>query len=577
MLKLLRVTHLATVESLEIVFHHGLNILTGDTGAGKSILVAALRLALGGRARTELVRTGAEAARVEAAFRVADPFVQAALAERGFGRPGPHGVDLVLTREVSANGRSRALVDGRAVRVSELATLAALLVDVTAQHAHHALVDARTHIRSLDASAGVDTRDMRARWRALQRARAELAEAEAALAERDLRQSRLEAGLKAVDELRPERGELPTLEAELERLSHAEGLASAAEAAHRLLYAADAALVARIARAADDVARMGRHDPALAELGERLHSACLDLQEVARDLGRYAAAVDASPGRLQAVQERVRGLQRLARQHGGDLDAVHAWAKTAREELDALADAEGQRDRSAAAVAAADRHAREEAARLETQRRAAAAELGAGMTRELADLGMPDARVEVSVGPRGDEAAAPELGPDGHDHVEFLLASNPGEAARPLARIASGGELSRALLGLKRVLAAAAPAGTWLFDEIDTGVGGAVADAIGRKLASIAAHHQVLCITHAPQVAAFADRHLQVHKRVEDGRTYSGVTPLDDPARVDELARMLGGAQVTPATRQVARDLAVAAQAVAASERAPGDRSLAAK
>lgn len=558
MLTLLRVTQLATIESLELSLHPGLNILTGDTGAGKSILVAALRLALGGRARTELVRTGAPAATVQATFQVHDAIARDRLAALGVGRDVPGGIELVLGREVSATGRSRATVCGRPVRVSKLAEIAGLLVDVTAQHAHHALLDPSTHIGSLDAAAGIALGEMRARWRVLHSARAALAAAEQALVDRDAREARLTAGLESFDVLKPQPGELAELEQELDRLSHAEGLARAASSAHRLLYAADAALVPRISRAADDVSRMGDHDPELAELGERLHGAVLDLQEVARDLGRYASSVDASPGRLQTVQERVRGLRRLARDHGGDLESAQAWAEAARQELDALADAEGARDRCAEAVRVAEAAAREEAERLTALRHTAAEELGAGITRELADLGMPNARIAVAVAPRADTGV---LGPDGQDAVEFRLASNPGEAPRALARIASGGELSRALLGLKRVLAAASAVGTWLFDEIDTGVGGAVADAIGRKLAGVAAHHQVLCITHAPQVAAFADQHLRVAKEVRGGRTYSGVTALDANARVDELARMLGGSRVTPATRQAARDLATTAQA----------------
>ena len=556
MLSLLRVQNLAIIESLDLELGPGLNILTGETGAGKSILIAALGLVLGARGRSELVRSGADRAIVEGLFDVRDPGCAARLEAAGVDVQG----ELVVRRELLASGRTRAFVNGRLTTAAQLKALARGLVDISSQHQHHTLVDPATHLDHLDAFASLarargDVGSAVVAWKSGREAREG---AHRALRDRAEREDLLRFQLEEVDALAPEAGEDIRLAEERERLAHGAGLLAAASGAHEALYGAERALCARVARWVEQVVGAGVHDPALAELGDRLSGAQVELQEAALDLGRYAERLDADPRRLRGVEERLDALRRVVRKHGDDLAALLAWRDAARTELDALAVGEERLERldaelaslAAAALAAADL--------LSAARQAAADGLGDAISRELASLGMGGARVAVSVDPLqsgGVEVSGTRLGESGRDRVEFLIAPNPGEEPRPLARVASGGELSRALLALKRVLAAGGPVGLYVFDEVDTGVGGAVAEVIGQKLSDVAAHHQVLCITHAPQVAAYGEQHLHVHKVVEGGRTFCRVAVLDPEQRVGELARMLGGIDVSAATRQAARDL----------------------
>lgn len=560
MLSLLRVQNLAIIESLELELGPGLNVLTGETGAGKSILVAALGLVLGARGRSELVRTGADRAVVEGLFDIRDARLAARLDAAGVEAAG----ELVVRRELLATGRTRAYVNGRLTTAAQLKALARGLVDISSQHQHHTLVDPSTHLDHLDAFAALAgmRSEVAATVAALRAGRAAWDAAKTALQGRAEREDLLRFQLAEVEALAPAAGEDGQLVEERERLAHGARLLATSSRAHRALYAAEDALCARVSRLVDDVVVAGSHDPRLAELGERLSGAQVELREAALDLGRYAERLDADPARLGAVEERLDALRRVVRKHGEDVAALLAWRDAAHAELadleageDRLEKLQGELgERGVAALAAADG--------LSAARKAAADELGRAISQELASLGMGGARVAVSVDAvesGGLEVQGARLTASGRDRVEFLIAPNPGEAPRPLARVASGGELSRALLALKRVLAEGGPVGLYVFDEVDTGVGGAVAEVIGHKLADVAAHHQVLCITHAPQVGAFGNRHLHVHKVVEGGRTFSRVRALDAEERVHELARMLGGIDVSPATRQAARDLRSAA------------------
>ena len=561
MLTLLRVQNLAIIESLELELGPGLNILTGETGAGKSILLAALGLVLGARGQSQLVRTGADRAVVEGLFDVRDPGSAARLRAAGVDVEG----ELVVRRELLASGRTRAYMNGRLTTAAQLQALARGLVDISSQHQHHTLVDPNTHLAHLDAFAVLAGRreEVGAAVGALRAGRVARDAARRALRDRVEREDLLRFQLEEVDALAPEPGEDVRLLEDRERLAHGAGLLSAAEAGHHALYGAEQALCARIARVVDEVVGAGVHDPALAELGARLCSAQVELQEAALDLGRYAERLDADPARLRGVEERLDALRRVVRKHGADLDALLGWRDAARAELAELGASEGRLESLEAELCALSSAALAAADSLSAARRAAADGLGDAISRELGSLGMGGARVAVSVDPLqtgGVEVGGVRLGLTGRDRVEFLIAPNPGEEPRPLARVASGGELSRALLALKRVLSAGGPVGLYVFDEVDTGVGGAVAEVIGQKLSDVATHHQVLCITHAPQVAAYGDQHLHVHKAVAGGRTFSRVRVLGPESRVRELARMLGGIDVSAATHQAARDLLASAR-----------------
>jgi DNA repair protein RecN (Recombination protein N) len=561
MLSLLRVRQFAIIDRLDLELGPGLNVVTGETGAGKSILVHALQLVLGAKGRGDVVRTGSAAAEVEALFDVrADPVARARLDAAGL-----HGDDdeLLVRRVVQANGRTRAYVNGRLATAAQLAQLARGLVDISSQHEHHGLVDPGRHLDFLDAFGRHDHLRIE-----VARAHADLAAAAAALRAAEdenpaEREDFLRFQLREIDDLAPEPGEDDRLAGERERLRHAERLASVAGQAEAALYADDHAACTLLARVQDDLRDAVVIDPSLSSLAEQMTTVRAQLEELALELGRYARDVTVDPDRLAEVEERLDRIQRLKRKYGGDIDGVLAHRQRVEAELDAL-DAREQRllelrarrDRAAQAAGKV-------AKRLRAARRKAATALGEGIGTELRGLGMGDARVVVDVAPlvgRDDDELAVDgarLTPTGADRVEFLIAPNRGEEPRPLRKIASGGELSRAMLAIKRVLADVGDAGVYVFDEVDAGVGGAVAETIGRKLEDVAGHHQVLCITHLPQIAVYADRHFRVQKEVaDDDRTRSTVVALrTETDRLEEVARMLGGLRVTDRTRAAAAEM----------------------
>lgn len=539
MLRCLRVRQLAIADDIELVLGDGLNIVTGETGAGKSILVDALQLVLGGRANPELVRTGAERAEVEALFDLS-PGDRDRLAGRDVGE------ELVLRRVVEAAGRSRAYIDGRLATASELAEVARGLCDISSQHEHHSLVDPGSHLGYLDAYA--DLGDLRAQmdnaWTALRDAEAAMDTLRGRLREDRADWLRFQlAELEKVDGLDVD-------EAELSRLRNVDALSALVQRARGRLYDDDQAASGALSRVESDVAAAARLDPALGAVHERVAALSTELDDIATELGRYARGLRADPARLAALEEAQHEVRRLRRKHGDDLAGARARVALELGEIEgsasALADAE-------ASIEAARSAVQRVAPELSARRRAEARTLATGITAELASLGMGEARVDVEVADAG-------IGPRGSDRVEFRIATNRGEEPRPLRKVASGGELSRALLAVKRVLAQVGPVGTYVFDEVDSGVGGAVAEAIGRKLYEVSRHHQVLCITHLPQIAAWADQHLHVRKEAVGDRTYSSVRALDETATVEELARMLGGLRVSDAARAAARELRIGAR-----------------
>ena len=561
MLTLLRVRNIAIIDELEIELGPGLTVITGETGAGKSILVGALQLVLGGRARPDAVRTGADRAEVEALFDPAtlDPAVRARIASLG----ASPDEELVVRRVVEAGGRSRASVAGVLLPLHQLQPLAAGLVDISSQHEHQTLADPASHLRFLDAFGALDpARGEIARvYEALRAARAALDATRASARDAAEREELLRFQINELERVNPRVGEDEELHAEAARLRHAESLGATLRRAEGALYAEDGAVVAVLARVCQDLVAAARVDPAYEAFLAPVESARAELAEAGRAIGRAARGVRADPERLAEIDERLHLLKRLARRHGS-LEAAVARRDAARAELAALG---GVGDRVLdleAAIEDLRGSATRLARALSEARREAAARLGDAITAELGSLGMGSAVVQVSVAPLeagGEALDGARLSATGVDRVEFLIATNAGEEPRALGRVASGGELSRALLALKRVLAGYQDAGTYVFDEVDTGVGGAVAQTIGRKLADVARHQQVVCITHLPQVAAFGDRHLHVRKEVRDGRTRTRVERLEGATRIEELARMLGGATVTDAARAAAADLVRAA------------------
>ncbi|MBX3274442.1 MAG: DNA repair protein RecN [Sandaracinaceae bacterium] len=565
MLTVLRIKNLAIIDELEVELAGGLNVITGETGAGKSILIGALGLVLGAKGRAELVRTGAEAAEVEALFELADD-------EPARAHLDAAGIEvereLVIRRVLSANGRTRAYVNGTLTTAGQLADIARGLVDISSQHEHHTLVDPATHLGFLDAfgALGAKRAEVAAAHRALRDAEDALARSRGAVADRGEREDFLRFQIREIEALDPQPGEEDALAAERARLVHAERLVAASAGAEEALYSSDDALCATLDRIARSVREGATHDPALAPYADGLEAALAQLEEVARELGAYAEDVRVDPERLAEVEERAHRLRRLTRKHGGDVEGVLARLLEMRAELAELEGVEEAVERLGRERDAAHARAARAASALSAERHRIAGALGDAIGRELATLGMGEAKVEVQIEPlaerRGELSVdGARLGETGIDRVEFLIAPNRGEVPRPLRKIASGGELSRALLAIKRVLAGAGRASLYVFDEVDAGVGGGVAEVIGRKLSEVAAHHQVLCVTHLAQIAVYADRHFRVDKRVVDERTRSAIERLGESERLEEVARMVGGLEVTSRTRAAAKELLTGARA----------------
>ena len=559
MLAQLTVRNVVLIERLVLELAAGFNVITGETGAGKSMVVDALSLVLGGRARPEVVRGGTEEAEVEALFELL-PASRAAAKLEAAGIPGER--ELVVRRVVQAEGRSRAYVNGRLCTAAQLADIAADLCDIASQHESVSLTDPSTHVEYLDAFGRLESDRLQVAERvdALALVQRELEAASAQERGRAEREDFLRWQLREIDELDPHDGEETELEHERARLRHAEKLQSATRRAAERLYEGEGAVCDELARLGAELDQAAAIDGSLAPLARTVESARGELSDAARALARYAEAVEASPERLAEVEERAFRLQKLLRKHGPATADLLAHRASLERDLASLASAServGQLETEKARRAA---EAGTAARALSRKRRDAAEKLADAIGRELAQLGMGRARVVVDVQPTASAGEAllvdgARLTRTGIDRVEFLIAPNRGEEPRPLRRIASGGELSRALLALKRVLADRGPAGLYVFDEVDAGVGGAVAEVIGRSIADIARHRQVVCITHLPQIAALADAHFVVDKTESRGRTSTTVKRLTASERVEEIARMIGGIKVGDAARRAAAEL----------------------
>ena len=587
MLEEVRITALGVIEDAVLELSSGLTVVTGETGAGKTMVVTGLGLMFGGRADPARVRPGAERATVEGRLRI-DPggLVAQQVLEAG-GELDDEGRTLIVSRSVSAEGRSRAFAGGRSVPVSLLTYLAEDLVAVHGQADQQQLLRTARQRQALDRFAGPELHavltDYQRAYHRHREIRAELDELTRAARDRAAEAEDLRRGLSEIEQAAPAEGEDGLLLAEEDRLAHADALHAAATTAHEALLgdpasgsfeSADA--VSLLAGARQALEAVADHDPALAGLAGRLSEAAYLVSDVAAELASYVQSVDSDPARLAAVQERRAELTRLIRAYGGlapgppgpagaapDLSAVLAWAKQASSRLTEL---EGDDDRIASL---ADEEARlaaavaELAGRLTELRRAAADSFATRVTAELTALAMPHARLAVAVIP------ADDFGPLGADEVEIRLAAHPGAPMLPLSKGASGGELSRVMLAIEVVFAGADPVPTFVFDEVDAGVGGKAAVEVGRRLARLARLAQVIVVTHLPQVAAFADTHLVIEKADDGSVTRSGLTRLDDAGRVVELSRMLAGLEDSEFGRAHAGELLAAA----AAERASSERA----
>jgi DNA repair protein RecN (Recombination protein N) len=554
MLKLLRINNIALIPSLEIELGPGLVLLTGETGAGKSIVIDALSLLLGERASPELIRTGEDRAAVEAVVEIEG--AAELLEERGLPSDGD---EIVIRREIQANGKGRATVNGALVPVSLLRDLAPSLAVIHGQHEPQGLLDPATHLDVLDQFAGLDEgrpvaeffRDVRAAEAALERHRSDRREAER-------RREMLEYQAAEIEKAALVHGEEESLRTEKARQANAGRLASLSGEAYALLYDDEDAVLGRLGQVYKRVDELAAIDPDFRTDAEGKRGLLAPLEDLALRLRDYQEKLEVSPGRVDEIESRLATIERLKKKYGASVEDVIAFGERCRRELEGLGTPEEQERllterRVGLAAAYLDR-----ARAVSKKRRASAVELRRRVQAELAQLAMEKTRFDVCFVPEAAEAAAadPALWTErGLERAEFLLSPNPGEDLRPLAKIASGGELSRLMLAIKSVIGRDATGLTLVFDEVDAGIGGRVAEVVGRKLKAVSARRQVLCVTHLPQIAALADQHLAVRKQVAKGRTVTFVDRLSDEARVEEVARMLGGETITSTGREHAREM----------------------
>ena len=569
MLSELRVQNLLLIESAELVLGPGLNVITGETGAGKTMLAHALDLLLGGKPRRSIVRPGAEEAYVEGVFTMpeaiaGDPEL-AALAERL-----PLDSDeLVLARRVTAAGRTRAYLQGRSVTAAELAAVGARLLAFFGQHEHRRLVLSSAQLEILDAYCGEDQLGRRRRFeQALRRGRAigrELEDLRDRLGMRDRDLDLLEFEIEEIDAVAPTEEEKADLDRERSRLASVETLRAAAEAAMAAIeqegdYGVEGA-ASQLGRVETELARASTADPGLLTLAERAGSLLYELQDMAGEVRGYLGGLEADPERLAQVEERLELYARLERKHGGSVASVLEHAERCRAERERLVNAGAETARLEHELVATSEDVEQLASELAEARGRGAGGLAEAVAAELEEVAMEDVRFEVHVtgrsGAEGDPLA--RYAATGGDDVEFLIAPNPGVPPGPLREIASGGELSRVMLALMTVAAGAGGAGTVVFDEVDAGLGGATARIVGEKLRALAEERQALCITHLPQVASQGARHFRVVKESGAGETRAQVERLERREVVGELCRMLGADSDDLAARRHAERLLEAA------------------
>jgi DNA repair protein RecN (Recombination protein N) len=543
MLRFLRIRNLAVIEAVDVEFDSGFNVLTGETGAGKSIVVEAVGLLLGARASADLVRTGEPHAAIEAIFE--DPSTSL----------GGGTAEIVVRRELTSQGRSRSFINGALATAGALRDLSARLVELHGQHEHQALLDPLTHLPLLDAYAGLT--DLAGRvahaWSRVRTLRDQLERSHMDAREKAARLDLIAFQLGEIEKAAPKAGEDESVAAARHVLASAGRIQTLCEESYAALYDSDAAVLASLGGIWRRVGELAAIDPQFSSYVEARDGIKSQLEDLAFFLRRYADGVDASPGRLEEVEERLALLERLKRKYGPTLDDVIQRGRSLAEERELLTGGGERAEDLQNALEAAGRTYLEAARELSRRRRSAAGKFARALEGLLEELAMDKTRFEVRF--NAVEPGPGEWSDRGIDSAEFYVSPNPGEELRPLARIVSGGELSRVMLALKTLTVGDAPGKTLIFDEVDAGIGGRVADVVGRRLRALGDRFQVLCITHLPQIAARGTTHFQIEKHVRGKRTVTSVERLTDAGRVEEIGRMIGGAAISDAARATARDL----------------------
>ena len=553
MLTELRISNFALIDHLSLGFSHGFHVLTGETGAGKSILVDAVALLVGGRASVEQIRAEAEEAELEAAF-LLQPDSGVLERLREFGDLELSGGELVIRRVLSRSGRNRTYVNGRLTPLHLVQKLAGTLVDIHGQHEQQSLLSEDVQRDALDSLGNLralrdEYRGRYEEWRTQQRL---LEESRREAEEGRQQEEFLRFQLDEIEGAALQSGEEENLAAERARLVHAHRLEELGLGAYDALYGNDGSILNGLGAIGDRLGELGSIDPATTEWGGLCSTAAIQLKELAHQLRDYLRQLESSPDRLSLVEERLDRIQRLKRKYGGNVDALRSQAQELAARLERVASSHSrvgaldeQVEQGHAAVQAL-------AARLSEARARVARDLEARVLKELSALRMENTRFQVDLrktsGPDG-------LTATGRDRVDYLLSANKGEPLLPLAKVASGGEMSRIMLALKSVLATSDGVPVLIFDEVDAGIGGAAAEVMGRRLKTLGTFHQVFCITHLPQIASQADSHFVVEKRAHRSRTVTQVKRLDQEGRREEIARMLGGVKITRAVRETAAEM----------------------
>jgi DNA repair protein RecN (Recombination protein N) len=554
MIKLLRINNIALISRLEVELLPGLTVLTGETGAGKSIVIDSLGILLGSRVTSDLIRSGEERAVVEGVVEASG--AAAWLEARGLPAEGD---EILLRREIHVSGKGRASLNGALVPVGLLREFAPHVAAIHGQHEPQGLLDPATHVAMVDALGGLsESGPLAATYDELREVRAALERLVRDAAERERRRESLEFQAGEIERAAVRPGEEEALRLEKARQANAGRLAALTGEAYAALYEDDAAVLGRLGQVYRRVEELAALEPDFRAHAEGRIGVEVPLQELALALRDYRERLEVSPARLDEIEARLALLERLKRKYGASVEEILAFAAAAREELRGLASPEEQERRLAERRAALGAAYLERARSLSRRRRAAALTLEKRVRAELAELAMEKTRFEVRFEPEDPEASARDetrWTERGLETAEFMISPNPGEELRPLARVASGGELSRIMLALKTVASPDAAGLTLVFDEVDAGIGGRVAEVVGRKLRAVARSQQVLCVTHLPQIASLADQHLVVRKRQEKGRTLTGVQVLSAEDRIEEVARMLGGALITENARRHAREM----------------------
>ena len=552
MLQTISLRDFVIVDQLELDFSPGFTVLTGETGAGKSILLDALSLVLGERADSSQIREGSSRAEISALFRIDPELIQSFgqwLDDQGFPTEDD-GQSLLLKRTVESGGRSRAFINGSIATLAQLREAGDQLVDIHGQHAHQLLLKGGAQRELLDRHAGLLplATEVSQVFKVLNDSRRRLEQAENAGQDIERERERLEWQLEELNELSPQENEWTTIQGEHARLANGAKIIGGCQEAIEVLSDTDNSIESSLTKVCSTISVLAEHDPALSHISEALESAQIQLDEAIHSLNRYLQKVDLDPARLAQVEERMQALHSAARKYRTEADALPALLLETTERLDALTasqNIEALREKVRQEEAAYLKLAKQ----LSQKRGGAASELGKLVTDAMQDLSMAGGRLEITLTPLS------EGGSHGLEQVEFLVAGHAGSTPRSLAKVASGGELARISLAISVITSKASFTPTLIFDEVDAGIGGAVAEMVGKLLHQLGQSHQILCVTHLPQVAAQGNHHLKVSKSQSGDKTISQVQPLARVERVEEVARMLGGATITDTTRRHAREL----------------------